>query len=130
VAARQVRGLIGHTADIVVAMIPQTRNVAQALSEGPLPATDWIALGSAIRQLHDRQVFHSDLNCHNLLLDAQGRAWIVDFDKCGVRPGEAWKQENLERLRRSLRKEQGRRHPVHWDEARWDDLLKGYAGEA
>ena len=62
--------------------------------------------------------------------DAQGRAWIVDFDKCGVRPGEAWKQENLERLRRSLRKEQGRRHPFHWDEARWDDLLKGYAGEA
>ena len=130
VAARQVRGLIGHTADIVVAMIPQTRNVAQALSEGPLPATDWIAHGSAIRQLHDRQVFHSDLNCHNLLLDGQGAAWIVDFDKCGVRPGEAWKQENLERLRRSLRKEQGRRHPFHWDEARWDDLLKGYAGEA
>lgn len=91
VAARQVCGLIGHTADIVVAMIPQTRNVAQALSEGPLPATDWIALGSAIRQLHDRQVFHSDLNCHNLLLDAQGRAWIVDFDKCGVRLGEVWK---------------------------------------
>ncbi len=130
VAARQVRGLIGHTADIVVAMIPQTRNVAQALSEGPLPAADWIALGRAIRQLHDRQVFHSDLNCHNLLLDGQGAAWIVDFDKCGVRPGEAWKQENLERLRRSLRKEQGRRHPFHWDEARWDDLLKGYAGEA
>lgn len=130
VAARQVRGLIGHTADIVVAMIPQTRNVAQALSEGPLPAADWIALGRAIRRLHDRQVFHSDLNCHNLLLDAQGRAWIVDFDKCGVRPGEAWKQENLERLRRSLRKEQGRRNPFHWDEARWDDLLKGYAGEA
>ena len=130
VAARQVCGLIGHTADIVVAMIPQTRNVAQALSEGPLPATDWTALGRAIRQLHDRQVFHSDLNCHNLLLDGQGAAWIVDFDKCGVRPGEAWKQENLERLRRSLRKEQGRRHPFHWDEARWDDLLKGYAGEA
>ncbi|MFC3685125.1 3-deoxy-D-manno-octulosonic acid kinase [Hydrogenophaga luteola] len=130
VAARQVRGLIGHTADIVVAMIPQTRNVAQALSEGPLPAADWIALGRAIRQLHDRQVFHSDLNCHNLLLDAQGRAWIVDFDKCDVRPDGAWKQENLERLRRSLRKEQGRRSPFYWDEARWDDLLKGYAGEA
>lgn len=130
VAARQVRGLIGHTADIVVAMIPQTRNVAQALSEGPLPAADWIALGRAIRQLHDRQVFHSDLNCHNLLLDAQGRAWIVDFDKCGVRPDGAWKQENLERLRRSLRKEQGRRSPFYWDEARWGDLLKGYAGEA
>jgi hypothetical protein len=47
-----------------------------------------------------------------------------------VRSGDTWKQENLERLRRSLRKEQGRRNPFHWEEARWDDLLRGYAGEA
>ena len=127
VAARLVPGLVGHTADIVVEMIPQTRNVAQALSGAPLPVADWLTLGNAIRRLHDRQVFHSDLNCHNLLLDAQGSAWIVDFDKCGVRPGEAWKQDNLERLRRSLRKEQGRRATFHWDEARWADLLQGYA---
>lgn len=130
VAARQVPGLVGHTADIVVAMIPQTRNVAQALSDGPLPARDWLALGVAIRRLHERQVFHSDLNCHNLLLDANGGAWIVDFDKCGVRGGDGWKHDNLERLRRSLRKEQGRRATFHWDEARWDDLLQGYARTA
>ena len=127
VAARLVPRLIGHTADIVVAMIPQTRNLAQALSEGAQPVDHWLALGRAIRRLHDRQVFHSDLNCHNLLLDAQGGAWIVDFDKCGVRPGEAWKQQNLDRLRRSLRKEHGRRSQFHWDEARWDDLMRGYA---
>ena len=127
VAARQLRHGWRYTADIIVAMIPQTRNVAQCLSDGPLSTASWRALGAAIRQMHDRQVFHSDLNCHNLLLDADGRAWIVDFDKCGVRPGEAWKQQNLDRLRRSLRKEHGRRSQFHWDEARWDDLMRGYA---
>jgi 3-deoxy-D-manno-octulosonic-acid transferase len=72
-------------------------------------------------------VFHSDLNCHNLLLDADGRAWIVDFDKCGIRSGEDWKAQNLERLLRSLRKEQGRRPGFHWDETGWDVLLQAYA---
>lgn len=130
VAARQQRSGWTYTADIVVAMIPGTRNVAQALVQAPLPPQAWRALGRAIGRLHERQVFHSDLNCHNLLLDQQDGAWIVDFDKCGIRAGEAWKAQNLERLLRSLRKEQGRLSPFHWDEARWADLTQGYAEAA
>lgn len=128
-AARQLRRGGRYTADIVVAMIPDTRNLAQCLSEGPVAAGEWRVLGEAIRRLHDRQVFHSDLNCHNLLLDTAGRAWIVDFDKCAVRAGDAWKTQNLERLLRSLRKEQTRRSPFHWDEARWADLMAAYAAD-
>ena len=128
VAARQVCHGLSYSADIVVALIPGTRNVAQRLSDAPLPSSAWRSLGAAIRSLHDRQVFHSDLNCHNLLLDEHEQAWIVDFDKCAVRDADGWKAENLERLRRSLRKEQGRRPGFHWDEDRWQDLLAGYAG--
>ena len=126
VAARQVRGLIGHTADIVVAMIPQTRNVAQALSEGPLPAADWIALGRAIRQLHDRQVFHSDLNCHNILLASDGQFWLIDFDKCDIRPSGSWRQQNLDRLLRSLEKERRLHTGFCWQPEQWQALLLGY----
>ena len=130
VAARQLRSGWWYTADIMVAMIPGTQNVAQRLSIGPLSIEEWRALGRAIRQMHERQVFHSDLNCHNLLLDEIGGAWIVDFDKCGVLPGDAWKVQNLERLLRSLRKERVRRSPFHWDEAQWPLLLAGYEAEA
>lgn len=126
VAARQSRGALTYTADIVVAMIPGTRNVAECLSQSALDAPAWRALGRAIRHLHDHQVFHSDLNCHNLLLDEQGQAWVVDFDKCSVRSGQEWKTANLERLLRSLRKEQSRRPGFHWQEERWADLLDGY----
>jgi 3-deoxy-D-manno-octulosonic-acid transferase len=127
VAARRQTSGWGYTADIVVAMIPDTRNVAQALTEAPLSASHWRALGQAIGLLHSHQVFHSDLNCHNLLLDPQGAAWIVDFDKCDLRAGEKWKAQNLERLLRSLRKEQVRRTPFHWNEVHWAELLLGYA---
>jgi len=127
VAARQQRHTWGYTADIVVAMIPNTRNLVQALSAAPLIPKSWHALGRAIRQMHDRQVFHSDLNAHNLLLDAQGQAWIIDFDKCGVRPGTDWKAAQLARLQRSLHKEQQRCQAFHWQPASdWPLLMAGY----
>ena len=61
-------------------------------------------LGLEVHQLHNEQVYPADLNCHNLMLDASGKPWIVDFDKCEFRAGEKWKQTNLERRLRSLRK--------------------------
>ncbi len=115
-----------YSADILVAMIPDSHNAAQLLSQRRLEVREWQALGQAIRQLHDRQIFHADLNCHNLLLDAAGKAWVVDFDRCAIRSGTPWKQENLDRLLRSLRKEKGRRPAFHWDDADWEALLKGY----
>ena len=39
-------------------------------------------LARPFAELHDAQIYHSDLNAHNILLDEAGKAWIVDFDKC------------------------------------------------
>jgi 3-deoxy-D-manno-octulosonic-acid transferase len=117
--------------DIMVGLLPGTRNLVQLMAVSVLPPEAWHAVGRAIRALHDRQVYHSDLNAHNLLLDERGQAWIVDFDKCGVRAGEDWKAANLARLRRSLRKEKGRQPVCHWrEETDWPALLAGYRGEA
>lgn len=129
VAARQQLVGKSYTADIIVGMLPNTRNLVQRLSEAPLSETHWIAVGQAIRALHDAQVFHSDLNAHNLLLDNEGRAWVVDFDKCDVRSKGEWKAANLERLKRSLRKESNRLPRFHWSEADWPQLLTGYGVE-
>jgi 3-deoxy-D-manno-octulosonic-acid transferase len=119
-----------YRADIVVEWIDGTRNMAQLLAQRPLQPVEYQTLGRAIRQLHEHGVFHSDLNCHNLLLDESRQAWIVDFDKCEVRTGETWKEQNLARLLRSLRKERIRRSPFYWDETHWPLLLAGYEVEA
>ena len=117
-----------YRADILVLWIPDARDVAQLLhQQRALSPQEWQALGRAVRQLHDEQVFHSDLNCHNLMLDGRGQAWIVDFDKSGFRAGESWKADNLARLLRSLRKEQRLGPALHWTEAvHWPAFLDGY----
>lgn len=125
-ASHRPRGLLFYEADILVGLIPDSANVVQWLQRRALTAAEWQALGHAIRRLHARQVFHSDLNAHNLLLDGAGRAWVVDFDKCALRPADDWKPRNLDRLLRSLRKEAGRVTPYHWTEADWAHLLAGY----
>lgn len=127
-AARHRRAGPWYRADILVALIPNACDVAWLLHHGQaLDAAQWHSLGRAVRRLHDEQVFHSDLNCHNLMLDDAGRAWIVDFDKCGFRAGDGWKADNLARLLRSLRKELRLDPALCWAEGDWQPFLAGYA---
>ncbi len=128
-AARHVRHGLFYRADILVALIPDATDVARSLHhERALTPSQWQALGRVVRALHDEQVFHADLNCHNLMLDLRGKAWIVDFDKCGFRSGAHWKADNLARLLRSLRKEQRLNPNLHWSEAQWPMFMAGYDG--
>jgi 3-deoxy-D-manno-octulosonic-acid transferase len=127
-AARRQAWLGWYRADIAVGRIPDSENLVQRLRRQAMSAEAWAAVGRVLRRLHERQVFHSDLNAHNLLIDEKGAIWVVDFDRCAVRPGQAWKAENLARLLRSLRKEQGRVAGLNWAEADWADLMRGYGG--
>lgn len=124
--AHHHRSVLGDRADIAIGWIPDANNLIQRLQSGPIPETEWRTVGKTIRAMHDRQVFHSDLNAHNLMLDVRGKAWIVDFDKCMVKPDGEWKHRNLSRLLRSLQKELSLRPNLHWQLADWEFLLSGY----
>lgn len=129
IAARCVRtGSItgAYRADILIDCIADARNLAQCLDTQRLSSVVWHATGEAIARLHAHGIDHTDLNCHNLLLDAQGQVWLIDFDKCGRRAPGPWREGNLQRLLRSLRKESGRRPGFQWYEDDWASLLKGY----
>ncbi len=126
VAARQQTIGRHYRADIMVGMIPSTQNLVQRLTTTPLNEAQWKAVGGAIRRLHDAQVFHSDLNAHNILLGDDNRIWVVDFDKCETRSGGEWKANNLQRLERSLRKEAARSKPFHWTPGELEALFAGY----
>lgn len=127
IAARCERRGRTYQADIIVGYLDHTRNVAQWLGERPLSPEEWMAVGRAIRQMHDLQIHHSDLNCHNILLDANGKVWLIDFDKCERRGGEAWKAGNLARLQRSLVKEATQtRRATHYASTDFAVLVSGY----
>ncbi len=119
-----------YRADLIVERLPGARSLGERLAGGQgLSAAQWRSLGSAVRQLHDAGVDHVDLNAHNLLLDDDGGAWLVDFDRCRERAGQGWKAGNLARLLRSLRKLAARQPGFAFDEgAEWPRLLEGYRG--
>ena len=121
----------GYSADILIERIPDTTDLAHLLQQRPLTNAEWQQLGALIASFHQHQVYHSDLNCHNILLDKQGQFWLIDFDKCAIRtaadfPDQSWKQQNLQRLLRSLNKEQQQLPVFHWQNDQFAALELGY----
>jgi 3-deoxy-D-manno-octulosonic-acid transferase len=141
-AARMQRcGLLRYRADLIVERLPGTRSLAEWLGAGKaraapppsmplaagLQASHWQAVGAAVRRLHDAGVDHVDLNAHNLLLDKQGRTWVIDFDRCRRRAPGRWREANLQRLARSLNKLAQQDPQLAFDSNRdWAELMAGY----
>ncbi|MDX1678596.1 3-deoxy-D-manno-octulosonic acid kinase, partial [Arsukibacterium sp.] len=127
IAARYQQRWLSYRADILIERVSTGRDLASILhNERALTAPEWQALGEAIARLHNAGVDHTDLNCRNILLDNSGTFWLIDFDKCRRRlPGD-WQQKNLQRLLRSLHKEQSRLRSFHWQPDSWQNVLTGY----
>ncbi|WP_233011072.1 lipid IV(A) 3-deoxy-D-manno-octulosonic acid transferase [Rheinheimera faecalis] len=124
-------GFYSYSADILIERIPGTTDLAHLLQQRPLTNAEWQQLGALIASFHQHQVYHSDLNCHNILLDQQGQFWLIDFDKCAIRtaadfPDQSWKQQNLQRLLRSLNKEKQQLPVFHWQPDQFAALELGY----
>jgi len=103
---------ITYRAAIIVERIPGVRALASALD-----VADSEQVAGSIYAMHEQGVWHADLNAYNILLDEEGRAWLIDFDKAR-RPVLSLERRsaNLLRLRRSLAKVAGARGIVWWDE--------------
>jgi 3-deoxy-D-manno-octulosonic acid kinase len=124
VAARYARAGVAYRADLLTLEIPGARPLAARLGEELAPAL-WRRIGSTIRAFHDAGVRHADLNARNVLLDADDRVHLIDFDRGTLATPGAWRERNLERLRRSLVKLGGGAAAIARPPG-WAALLEGY----
>src|SRR3546814_16022889 len=69
-----------YRAAILVQRIDGVQPLAHALG-GAGPA----AVAMAIFSMHEAGVWNADLSAYNILLDGQGKVWLIDFEK-GRRP--------------------------------------------
>mgnify|MGYP002780632452 CR=1 FL=1 len=99
------RGL-GYRAALLVQRIPSVRALADWLGE-QADAAPWEAVGAMLARFHAAGIHHADLNAHNILVDAAGTPWLIDFDRSRRRAPGAWRQASLRRLARSLEKLSG-----------------------
>ncbi|MBW8374083.1 3-deoxy-D-manno-octulosonic acid kinase [Stenotrophomonas maltophilia] len=119
IAAFYMREGLRYKAAILMERLEGVRSLAdRALVAGR--GAPWEETGRLIARFHRAGLDHADLNAHNILFDANGHGWLIDFDRGVLRiPATRWRERNLKRLLRSLIKLRGERSH--------DDVEKDYA---
>jgi 3-deoxy-D-manno-octulosonic acid kinase len=125
IAAMVNRSSFYYQADIITTKIPNAQDLHNVLLETELTSDIWQRTGQTIAEFHNQQVYHHDLNIHNIMLDNAHKIWLIDFDKCEIQQGHNWKKSNMARLKRSFEKEKRLRN-VHWQETDWKILMSAY----
>jgi len=126
IAAHVHRLGVLYTADIITTYLPDTRKLSAFIAERNVPTDCWRRVGRMVRAVHEHGVDHPDLTAHNILLDARGELFLVDFDNAHVKPPGPWQRAGVDRLQRSLRKvavETG----TEYDPTAWAQIEAGYA---
>jgi len=126
VAARYCRYGWAYTADLITERLAGVTALSERLAAGPMPGEGWRALGATLAGFHRALVFHADLNAHNIQVGADGRFYLLDFDRGRIMAGPGrWRHRNLHRLRRSLVKISGQ-GGSDFDTAGWAGLEAAY----
>ena len=119
------RGVISSGA-LMTARIEGAQTLADLLPGDNTTVELWADVGRCIRRFHRAGVWHADLNARNILLDAENRVYLIDFDRARLTPEKAVKGENnLARLKRSLERFWPASQAAKLDSA-WESLMGAY----
>jgi len=111
IAACYLRKGLTYRAWILLAELMDVQSLAECAGRTPEDQALWTRTGELIARFHRAGLDHADLNAHNILFDAKHTGWLIDFDRSRLRiPETTWRQRNLDRLARSLRKLHGQHH--------------------
>ena len=128
IAYRVIRNGLIYQADLLSTRIENAQDLVAILSESNISADVWKKIGATIKRFHHHNIYHHDLNAHNILIDKADNVFLIDFDRGEIRDHNqsGWQKDNLDRLQRSLLKEQKQLPNFHWTHENWQLLLKAY----
>lgn len=127
IAYRVIRQGLFYQADLLSSRIENAQDLVAILTQQAIADELWFSIGETIKKFHDKGVYHHDLNAHNILVDGDNKAWVIDFDQGEQRKIQhSWQHSNMQRLLRSFRKEHNKLPMFYWLEENWQMLLKGY----
>jgi len=126
IAGRVQRKGLFYSSDLIMEKL-DAQDLVALLKESHFKEALWSSIGETIAQFHNQNVYHSDLNAHNILIDYSDKVWLIDFDKCELRENiGSWKNENMERLNRSFEKEKTKFSSLNYNNECWNILKMAY----
>lgn len=126
IAACTCRSLLWYRAVLITAYLEGTEMMTERLRRERLPGHSWHLLGTLIKRMHVAGIRHADLTSDNILMDADDRFYLVDFDKARMMPRlEDWQWQPLYRFQRGLNKRH-RQQALHFGEEDWQAFMDGY----
>jgi 3-deoxy-D-manno-octulosonic acid kinase len=128
VAYRVIRHGLFYCADLLSSRIEHAQDLVALLSKQTLSNALWKKIGVTIKRFHDNNIYHHDLNAHNILIDNSDNVFLIDFDQGEIKKNNQanWQRANIARLQRSFLKEQNRLPTFYWQQDNWQRLLEGY----
>jgi len=119
-----------YRAAIITAYINNSETLAERITHTALGHKSWHQLGLLLKRFQGHYFRHADLNANNILIDRQGRFYIIDFDKARMmKVLDDWQWSPLRRLQRSLEKID-RQQKLHYRSTDWQALIDGYQSTA
>jgi len=128
IACKVVRYGLFYQADLLSSRIEQAQDLVAILSKEIISKALWHKIGSTIKRFHEHNIYHHDLNAHNILINEQGQVFLIDFDRGEIRNEnkQHWQQANMARLQRSFNKELNQLDNFYFTDENWQFLLEGY----
>lgn len=106
VIAREIRSTLSVTQDIVIERLNGYKDLSYVISKRELTEAEYTNIGKTIYLFFKENIFHTDLNIRNILINEEGKVAIIDFDKCFcTKLSIDMKKSMINRLLRSFKKE-------------------------
>ena len=128
IAYRVTRQGLFYQADLLSSRIENAQDLVAILSKQTISSSLWKKIGRTIKRFHDHNIYHHDLNAHNILIDADENVFLIDFDRGEIRTSNQsqWQKSNMARLQRSFLKEEKQLPKFYWTQENWQLLLEAY----
>lgn len=130
VAAQVTKSGFSYRADLLMKMVEGGKDLVALLTSAPMNDELWQEVGKTIAMFHKHKVYHADLNAHNILINKDNNAWLIDFDRGEIKAQRGqWCQDNLDRLLRSFNKELNQLPQFYFTDDNWQTLMSAYHAE-
>lgn len=123
VAAHARRDLWCYGGHLLSVLIEGAQPLDQLLADAAVEHGDWQRIGAMLRRFREAGVHHPDLNVRNILIDADRKVHLLDFDKGHLGADDTQFRKDLQRFRRSLDKFDARQAKSHISTQDWHTLL-------